>query len=659
MSDFDPDAYLTQSGPQATAFDPDAYLTQSPVAPAPLNGRLMTAGEAEIAAKHPELAPGYTGSGGTGAAIQAAGSGVNSGAMDLLGLPMDALTNAANLGLAGVESGVLATGHIPPKWLDPANPETVPGTSEWLKKQTRNLGGSSLIDATTDTPDTRTIHTMGEIAGPGAAADVGALAPDAITAAARTVKPSIARAAQDVVDKTVAESAQSMGAAKAAPNVAGATPPLQKAIVQAAQQTGGAVPPNILARHLEADSLPVPISLTEGQASQDPTIISNERNSRGAQPILAQRFNQQNTQLIQNLQALRDKIGPDVFSANPVEHGDTLIQAYKDKADAADAITDAKYKALRDANGGSFPVDAPQLLSNVTNQLHQQLLYEHAPKELGQLQTLAEKNNMTFEQFEAMRTNLARTMRSSTDGNEVAAAKTIRNQMEQIPLQAQAANLKPLADSARAAARTQFQALEADPAYNAAVNDKITPDKFVQKFIVAAPRDDVATMRANLAHDPTATQTMGAATIDHLAKQSLGTDLPNAFEVDDLGNVTAKANFSQAAFNKHLLAMQPKLGSLVDSNTADTLEKIGNVARNVQFQPSGSSVNNSNTLVAALASHAANLAEGAGNLLGGKVIPMGSLVRGAVQKRAATKAAERSLAPGAGLTRLSDVVNNP
>lgn len=433
----------------------------------------------------------------------------------------------------------------------------------------------------------------------------------------------------------------SISAAQAVPDVSRASPGIRAAVSRATQKTGGAVNPEILTRHLEADSLPVKMQLTEGQASQNPVLLSNEQNMRAAQPELAQHFNQQNGQLIQNVQAIRDAIGPDVFTTNSVEHADTIIGAYKAKAAAADANISAKYQALTDAAGGEFPVSASKLLQNVTKELNDKLLFDHAPKAvMNTLGRLADQDSMTFQNFESLRTNLARTMRSSTDGNERAAAGVIRSAMEELPLDPGAAKLKPLADEARAAARAQFQALDADPAYKAAVNETVSPDRFVQKFIIGGARDDIATMKTNLAEDPVATQTMGVSVMDHL-RRSAG--------INDMG----EGNFSQAGFNRHLQALSPKLNSLVDPKTAEQLETLGNVARYTQVHPRGSFVNTSNTATSLLAEHGKNLLEGAANMKTGGV--GGTLVRNALQRRAMNKAAQQALEPGAGLTRLSDV----
>jgi hypothetical protein len=443
-----------------------------------------------------------------------------------------------------------------------------------------------------------------------------------------------------------AQSGKSMGAASTAANIQDASPELQKAIVETTRRTGGAVNPDVLNRRLEADSLPVRMSLTEGQATQDPSIISNEMNMRGKHKELAEAYNAQNGQLVDNLRTIREQAGPDVFSTNAAEHGDTLIDAYKQKAAIADSDISRKYQALRDAAGGQFPIDAPKLLENATDALHKQLLFDDAPKSvMSTLGRLSDNNNMTFENFESLRSNLARIQRSPTaDGNTKYAAGIIRDEMEKLPLAPGAAKLKPLADDARSAAKAQFQALDADPAYKAAVNGDVPPDKFVSKFITGnsstATRDSVATMKANLANDDRASQTLGVAVLDHLRDQA---------KIDSMGN----GNFAAASFNKHLNAMRDRLKSIIPPEQQQQLDTLGNVARYTTAQPKGSYVNNSNTLVGALASHGANALEGVANVKAGG-LPVGTLIRGAVNKRSDANAVKRALDPASGLERLKE-----
>lgn len=431
-------------------------------------------------------------------------------------------------------------------------------------------------------------------------------------------------------ETSTVDNPQSVSAAAATHNVSAASPELQAAV----REAGPNVNQEVLGRHIEAESLPVPAKLTKGQATQDPALISMEQNARGKNPAFAERFNEQNQNLADNLQAIRESVGPDVFSTNPVEHGETLIKAYKDKAAAADADIGAKYQALRDANGGKFPIDAKSLNANVGQALHDKLLFEHAPSaEMNQLSQAADKG-MTFEQYEAMRTNLARVMRSSTDGNERAAAGVIRQEMEKLPMTGDAARLKPLADSARSAAKAQFDALDADPAYKAAVNGTVSPDRFVSRFIVNGDRDNVSRMRQNFADNPAAQQTMGVAALDHLR---------NSARIDDL----YRGNFAQASYNKNLQALDPKMSTLFSPKDAGDIRTVGNVARYQQSQPRGSFVNNSNTATTQMAENAKTALEGIANVKTGGLY--GGVLKPILKGRAAKQMADEHLSVGAGL----------
>jgi hypothetical protein len=140
--------------------------------------------------------------------------------------------------------------------------------------------------------------------------------------------------------------------------------------------------------------------------------------------------------------------------------------------------------------------------------------------------------------------------------------------------------------------------------------------------------------------DETAAQTLKVATLDHL-RQAAGVD--NSFN----------GNFTQAGYNKALRALEPKLGSLLDPAARRARADLGDVARYSQFQPEGHYVNNSNTFVASAANKADALARKASNKAGG--IPIGHLRSAEDERAAGEKTGEKTFAPGAGLTRLSDL----
>lgn len=466
------------------------------------------------------------------------------------------------------------------------------------------------------------------------------------SAATAAIKPAPVTA-EDVLAKSYGDSQQSMGAAAAAPRLQNVSPELKQAIVTAAGKNGGAVSPEVLARHIDADSLPVPVRLTEGQATGDVNLLSHEQNLRGRVPAIAERFNDQGRALAQNLQAIRDNVGPDVFSANHVEHGDTLMNAYRAVDDARNSTINQAYAGLRAAAGGQFPIGADTLLQDVNRRLGAQLIAEHAPPSImNALKNFAANpGSMTFENFEAMRTNLATIQRTATDGLERRAAGEIRQAMEDLPLAPEAAKLKPLADRARSLARERFQAIDADPAYAAVVNGTVQPDDFVRKFITAGKRDDLARMAQTLSGDEAARQTMGVAALDHLRDAAR---LNPHFE----------GNFASASFNKALQKLGPNIQSMLPPQAVEQLEQLGRVANYTTAQPRGSFVNNSNTFVAAAADHAKSAAEGVANVAAGG-LPVGTWVRRGLEGRATRRQAERAMAPGAGLGRLRDIGRAP
>ena len=435
----------------------------------------------------------------------------------------------------------------------------------------------------------------------------------------------------------------SMGAA-AVPNevtikqaLSVATPELQKAL--------SAIPVNkvnlpTLQRHIEADSLPFPVRLTEGQATGDIVKLSNEQNRRGKDTELATRFNEQNGQLVENIGEIRQRAAPDVYGTKTIENSQGIIDAYKDIDGNLNKGINADYQALRDAAGGQFPVDAPQLLKNVETKLKKELLSNEAPSgQFSELQRLAKENNMTFEDYLSLRRNLGDIARTSQDGSVRKAASFMIEELEKLPLQKEAAALKPLADKARASAKARFQMLEKDPAMKAAVDDSVPADKFIDKFVVNGVNKNIQTMVEHLGRDSPAHQHMAAGTINWLT--------------DKAGIVDGQGNFTQAGYNKALKRLDDvkNVQEIFNPETASQLKTLGNVARYTQAQPRGAFVNNSNTLVGALAEKAGNLAktgiEGGLNVAA-PGLQLGTSVMEMRARRAAEAETRKALELGAG-----------
>ena len=400
----------------------------------------------------------------------------------------------------------------------------------------------------------------------------------------------------------------------------------------------------VVMRHLEGDSLPVPVRLTKGQATGDLVQISQEQNVRGRNPEIAYQLQQQNQALVDNIPAIRERAAPDVYSPKTIDSSTAIIDAYKKLDDARSAEITSAYKALEDANGGQFPVDGATLAKNAEAALGKKLKTEFLPSSIkAQLERFKAGEPMTFEQFEAMRTNLAAEIRKaerSGDGNAAQAASIVRQALEDLPMTGEAAGLKPLADKARALAKARFDALRKDPAYRAAVDDAVPADKFLEKFVINGHNKNVRTMVDTLGVGSEGHQHMAAGTINWLS--------------DRAGIVDGRGNFSQANYNKALKKLDDanNLHQIFTPEGQTMLRTLGNVANYTQFQPRGSFVNNSNTLVGYLAEKGANALETGANVAGLKTIgyPVGSEARRVIGAARERKFVKEALEPGAGST---------
>jgi hypothetical protein len=402
----------------------------------------------------------------------------------------------------------------------------------------------------------------------------------------------------------------------------------------------------VLERQLEADSLPIPMKLTEGMATRDPKTFSDEMNSRAKNKEYANRYNELNSQLVENLDAIKENASPNVYGTNVVENGQSLIDAYLDLDIARKANIDAKYQALRDAAGGEIPIDGVKFANNAYASLRKELKTEFLPASIkSQLDAFKKGEPMTFEQFEAMRTNLAEEMRSADKqnlGNTEYALGKVREALEDLPLTGETKELKILADEARSAAKQRFDLLDQDKAYKAAVNGKVYADDFINKFVVNGKKKDIDTMVSHLGQDSTARQVMAAGIVNWLKSKS-----------GILNN--GSGTFSQKGFNQALQNIDPKILNIVGPEVNQQLKALGNTARNIQERPPGSYVSESNTFTAALGEKAANIAEkGANYAIGGGIFPIGTMTRNLVSDVKESAKVKESLKPGAGV-KLKDI----
>jgi hypothetical protein len=270
---------------------------------------------------------------------------------------------------------------------------------------------------------------------------------------------------------------QSMGAAAAVPKLSQVSPELRQALREAAQKTGGAVEPEVFARHLEADSLPIRMQLTEGQATRDPDLFSKEMNERGKHKEYADRFNEQKQQLVDNLDEMRRETAPSVVGNDHVQNGQQLLDEIKTKDYAERADITAAYDEAKALNGGDLPMDGQGFAHSADAALKENMKARYLPSDVaGDLAEIRETGAMNFTQFENMRTTLAAASRkaeAARDGNAARAISLVREALEGTEPVGVAKEVKAKFDVARSKAKTRFDRIRENPAIKAAVEDDV------------------------------------------------------------------------------------------------------------------------------------------------------------------------------------------
>ena len=400
---------------------------------------------------------------------------------------------------------------------------------------------------------------------------------------------------------------------------------------------------NALNRQLDADEFG--IKLTAAQKAGDVNGYAREWNNRAKVEELGKAFEEQEKGFKNAFVDLKDQVAPDVHVTDPVQRGQMII----DKLQANDKLRlqdiKNKYKALTDANGGKFPFDGKTFANTAISNLHNDLVYEATPSVLkSALNKFAEGAPMSFENFESLRKITANEMRKG--GNEAKTAYIVRQALEDMPLAPEAAKLKDLADQARTAVRNRYATLDSNPAYRAAAKDARTvedleagiehakADKFLDKFVINAPKGDVERLIRELGQGTPEQQALALHMVEHLENKSIG----------------KSGDFLPAGFSGTIKSVEfsPKMLSVLGPDAANRINKLNRVV-GYTAKPKTGTFNYSNTFSAALGEHAKSGIEQAANIKGISTIgvPVGSMARKYLQNRDLKK----SLEPSAGIIK--------
>ena len=465
----------------------------------------------------------------------------------------------------------------------------------------------------------------------------------ALPMAARPVARGLAEAKAALptvrIERTGQPSAMQSGGAAATTNktmldsaIAQASPELA---AQLAKENPATISPDALQRYLDADS--VGVRLMKGQATQDPNLISFERNTRGQDPRLVERLSEQNKALQEKAASVKEAAAPDVFAPDYVANAEGAIEFIDSKIKNNEKATSEAYKKLDEFGAGKIQVDSKSFADSTMKVLSEKEDIDFLPPVIkNKVESYQSGKPMNFAQYENLRTQIARETRKAQkaeDGNAVHALTLVRGELEKLPLIGETVEAKAIADKARATAKSEFDLLNRDnPAYNKVyadlVNGKTDTKDFIQSAVLRSKNKDFA-KTMELFDDPTAKQHLRAGALDIIIKDATDTS----------------GNFKPARFAKAIenLDVNKKLDVLFGEE-AQTLRKIAKTGQLVEARPAGAFVNESNTAVSLAAQYGKKLAEQT-PIVGRFVEPARQLL----QERAAKKSVEESLRPGAGV----------
>ena len=359
---------------------------------------------------------------------------------------------------------------------------------------------------------------------------------------------------------------------------------------------------NALENHINFEEFGM--KATPGEESQNVALLSDEHNAVKSNPELAARLQERDPKLIEGFNKIKEEFAPEAHAVTQPERATVALEGLKEKYLGREADTSQKYQALRDANGGEFPIDGKSFADNAIKQLHKDLSYEATPPVLLKaLERFSNGEAMTFEQFERLRTLTATEMRKG--GTEGDTAVVIRQALEDLPLTGDAATtLKPLADAARKAAREQKQLMDPkSPKYNAAYTAAANDTRSAAEIALGVPHPASANFFDKHVIGKGASEMQLRRTIDELAGNQAALDELRAGTIheaktksgvkDDTGSV------SQAALNDFINnQMTGKLDVALGAEGAAKLRRLSDVATKSDHVRKGGYANVSNTAIA-------------------------------------------------------------
>lgn len=340
---------------------------------------------------------------------------------------------------------------------------------------------------------------------------------------------------------------------------------------------------------------------TTGQITMDPRLITEQENLARRQMAAGGAMVGRDLGSLKNQNAQRVIDTIDGIERSPMDGyvaGERLIGRVQSADAAMDAGEQALYRTARNEAGRDVPLDRRAFVDRAFDNLVDNNAEAFLPAEIrqilnqisvGQVTVNGQPRQVPFNVnvIDQLKTILATATRNTRDGNVRKAIASVRDALENTPVQSLDGNPMPPAamrafDAARTAARDRRE-WQGSAAFIEDALGGATPDNFVQKHILSSRNfNEVARIRDDIQADPELLGGIRAQIVNYIKNRG-GLD----------ADVT---KFSSKGLEDGLRAIgNRKLELFFSPEEIQQLRSAINVAKYIQAQPIGSAVNNSNS----------------------------------------------------------------
>ena len=426
--------------------------------------------------------------------------------------------------------------------------------------------------------------------------------------------------------------------------------------VQSALEHGADISPAAIVNRARAESLPVPVQLTRGQATGDAMLFAREQNLRGITGVgepITQRLTDQNAAFIGNLDALGAKNAPDTVSTGQM-YAAKLQQAW----DAMQAQKDALYAKVRNSQGQSAAMDGVSAAENIKATLDSpqashayDLLPGNIQKTIDSLQW--GDMPLTVSQWQSLDKIWGQAQRGTSDGSVAYAIGQARQMLSDAPIADDVgAEAKQAYQAAKQAHAQQMSLVDPklpngtpnpqyQPLMKAVVMDGKGDTLFNDGFLNAAPTQAAKNLQFLSQIDPNAPQTIGSTLMGEIKRQALSSASDGRGTVSE---AVLRGWANDPVKSARLSALMPKPAVDTFGNLAATVEAAKKI-------PAGSAVNTSNSGSAVVNAGVSMLKNSAVAQIAKRVPGLSSVAEGLEAAQRATDVGA-SLNPGVTLTSL-------